>query len=81
MNVAFSSPCRHANGYFSCRLIRQMEESPQKKLFRFGVFEADQHTGELRKQGRRIPLQGQPFDILMMLLEQSGTLVTRTQIR
>jgi len=58
-----------------------MEESPQKKLFRFGVFEADQHTGELRKQGRRMPLQGQPFDILMMLLEQSGTLVTRTQIR
>ena len=58
-----------------------MEESPQKKLFRFGVFEADQRTGELRKQGRRMPLQGQPFDILIMLLEQSGHLVSRTQIR
>ncbi len=58
-----------------------MEESPQKKLFRFGVFEADQRTRELRKQGRRMPLQGQPFDILIMLLEQSGHLVSRTQIR
>jgi DNA-binding winged helix-turn-helix (wHTH) protein len=58
-----------------------MAESPQKKLFRFGVFEADGQTGELRKQGRRIPLPGQPFDILMMLLEQPGELVSRAQIR
>jgi DNA-binding winged helix-turn-helix (wHTH) protein len=58
-----------------------MEEIPQKKLFRFGIFEADQQTGELRKQGRRVPLQGQPFDILIMLLEQSGQLVSRAQIR
>jgi cholera toxin transcriptional activator len=58
-----------------------MAEFPQKKLFRFGVFEADGQTGELRKQGRRIPLPGQPFDILMMLLEQPGELVSRAQIR
>lgn len=58
-----------------------MEEIPQKKLFHFGVFEADQHTGELRKQGRRMPLQGQPFDVLIMLLEHPGQLVSRTQIR
>jgi DNA-binding winged helix-turn-helix (wHTH) protein len=58
-----------------------MGESPQKKLYRFGVFEADGQTGELRKQGRRLPLPGQPFDILMMLLEQPGELVSRTQIR
>jgi DNA-binding winged helix-turn-helix (wHTH) protein len=58
-----------------------MEESPQKKLFRFGVFEADGRTGELRKQGRRLPLPGQPFDLLMMLLEQPGELVSRSQIR
>src|SRR6478736_6297801 len=58
-----------------------MEEIPQKRLFRFGIFEADQQTGELRKQGRRVPLQGQPFDILIMLLEQPGQLVSRTQIR
>jgi len=58
-----------------------MEESPHKRLFRFGIFEADQQTGELRKQGRRVQLQGQPFDILIMLLEQPGELVSRTQIR
>lgn len=58
-----------------------MGESPQKKLFRFGVFEADGQTGELRKQGRRVPLPGQPFDILMLLLEQPGELVSRSQIR
>src|SRR5215467_11336188 len=58
-----------------------MAESPQKKLFRFGVFEADCETGELRKQGRRVPLPGQPYDILMMLLEQPGELVSRAQIR
>src|SRR5579864_3090046 len=58
-----------------------MEEIPRKHLFRFGVFEADQHTGELRKQGRRMQLQGQPFDILIMLLERPGELVSRTQIR
>jgi cholera toxin transcriptional activator len=58
-----------------------MEESPRKHLFRFGIFEADQQTGELRKQGRRMQLQGQPFDILIMLLERPGELVSRTQIR
>ena len=58
-----------------------MGESPQKKLYRFGVCEADGRTGELRKQGRRVPLPGQPFGILMMLLEQPGELVSRTQIR
>lgn len=58
-----------------------MEESQHKHLFRFGIFEADQHTGELRKQGRRMPLQGQPFDILLMLLERPGELVSRTEIR
>lgn len=58
-----------------------MEGIPQKMVFRFGVFEADRHTGELRKQGRRMPLQGQPFDILIMLLERPGELISRTQIR
>lgn len=54
---------------------------PQKKIFRFGVFEADQTTGELRKQGRRVQLQGQPFDVLIMLLERPGEVVSRAQIR
>jgi cholera toxin transcriptional activator len=58
-----------------------MEEVRPQRVFRFGVFEADSQTGELRKQGRRVPLQGQPFDILVMLLERPGELVSRTEIR
>lgn len=58
-----------------------MDEVPHKKRFRFGVFEADQATGELRKQGRRVQLQGQPFDILIMLLERSGEVVSRSSIQ
>jgi len=58
-----------------------MEETPHKRLFRFGTFEADPQSGELRKQGRRVQLQGQPFEILTMLLEQPGQVVSRAQIR
>ena len=58
-----------------------MAAIPQKNLYRFGVFEADQSSGELRKQGRRVPLQGQPFDILVMLLQQAGEVVSRAQIQ
>lgn len=50
-------------------------------IVRFGPFEADLHTRELRKQGIRIRLQEQPFQILAMLLERPGELVTRDEIR
>lgn len=59
----------------------EMDKTPRKPLFRFGIFEADQHTGEVRKQGRRVQLQEQPFEILIMLLERPGELISRTQIR
>ena len=57
-----------------------METNASRRLFRFGVFEADQKTEELRKQGRRLPLQGQPLQVLLMLLNRSGELVTRAEI-
>jgi TolB-like protein/DNA-binding winged helix-turn-helix (wHTH) protein len=50
-------------------------------LLRFGVFEADVHTGELMKQGKRIRLQEQPFQLLVMLLEKPGEVVTREELR
>ena len=50
-------------------------------LLRFGVFEADVHTGELTKQGKRIRLQEQPFQLLVMLLEKPGEVVTREELR
>ena len=48
---------------------------------RFGVFEADRQTDELRKNGLRVPLQGQPFQVLAILLERSSELVTREELR
>jgi TolB-like protein/DNA-binding winged helix-turn-helix (wHTH) protein/Flp pilus assembly protein TadD len=54
---------------------------PADTLLRFGAFEADVQTGELRKQGKRIRLQDQPFQLLVMLLEAPGQVVTREQLR
>ena len=42
------------------------------QLIRFGVFEVDLRTGELRKHGLRIKLRDQPFQILSLLLERPG---------
>src|SRR5882762_2878694 len=48
---------------------------------RFGIFEADLRTGELRKRGVRIRLQEQPFQVLAVLLTRPGELVTRDELR
>ncbi len=48
---------------------------------RFGPFELDSRSGELRTNGTRIKLQGQPISVLEILLETPGELVTREQIR
>ena len=51
------------------------------RIFRFGVFEADEAAGELRRQGLRVKLHSQPFQILLMLLERPAELVTRDEMR
>ena len=51
------------------------------RVVRFGVFEADLQTGQLHKNGVRVPLQGQPFQVCAILLEHSGELVTREELR
>lgn len=48
---------------------------------RFGAFELDFSSGELRKQGVRVRLQEQPLRILQMLLENPGRLITRDELR
>jgi TolB-like protein/DNA-binding winged helix-turn-helix (wHTH) protein/Tfp pilus assembly protein PilF len=48
---------------------------------RFGVFELDLRAGELRKHGLQVRLQEQPFQVLAMLLEHSGELVTREELQ
>ncbi|MGA9528817.1 MAG: winged helix-turn-helix domain-containing protein [Terriglobales bacterium] len=50
-------------------------------MLRFGVFEMDLLAGELRKNGRRIHLQEQPFQVLVTLLENAGQVVTRDYLR
>src|SRR5260370_20163507 len=51
------------------------------QTIRFGEFEADLHTGEIRKSGSRIKLQDQPFRVLQILLEHPGDLVTREELQ
>jgi len=51
------------------------------KIVRFGVFEADLVSGELRKNGVRVRLQEQPFQVLAALLENAGEMVTREDLR
>src|SRR6202051_1085214 len=53
------------------------ETHPLPELLRFGIFELDLRAGELRKNGLRVRLQGQPFRVLVMLLEHPGEIVTR----
>jgi Tol biopolymer transport system component/DNA-binding winged helix-turn-helix (wHTH) protein len=48
---------------------------------RFGVFELDPRAGELRKRGMKVRLQGQPVEILVMLLECPGEIVTREELQ
>src|SRR5687767_1979791 len=51
------------------------------RVVRFGVFELDPRTGELRKSGLRVSLQEQPLQVLTLLLERRGELVTREELR
>ena len=55
-------------------------ESPGTS-YRFGLFEVDSRTGELRKQGRRLKLRGRPFDMLVLLLARRGDVITREELR
>jgi cholera toxin transcriptional activator len=57
-----------------------MTNSGQARRYRFGAFEADASTGELRRQGTRIKLHAQPFQVLLMLLERPGQVLTREEI-
>ena len=51
------------------------------RIARFGVFELDINSGELRKSGIKLRLQGQPVQVLTLLLERAGDIVTREELR
>src|SRR5271168_4381375 len=55
--------------------------SNEARHLRFGVFEVDLSAGELRKNGTRIRLQEQPFQVLSALLQNAGQVVTRDELR
>jgi DNA-binding winged helix-turn-helix (wHTH) protein len=57
-----------------------MTDPRPARRYRFGAFEADAATGELRRQGIRIKLNAQPFQMLLMLLERPGELLSREEI-
>ena len=57
-----------------------MSDAAPPPRYRFGVFEADASTGELRRQGIRIKLNAQPFQVLLMLLGRPGEVLTREEI-
>jgi TolB-like protein/Tfp pilus assembly protein PilF len=54
---------------------------PTPLVFRFGRFELDLHARELRKDGVRTRLQDQPFELLTMLVERPGEILTREELR
>jgi len=69
----------------SARLAPVSAPSPnaarRSAIAHFGIFEADVETHELRKHGRRVRLQDQPFAVLAALLEHPGVVITREELR
>ena len=57
------------------------ETEPQVRLLRFGNFEVDLRSGELRKGGVKLKFGGQPFQVLSILLERPGEVVTREELQ
>jgi DNA-binding winged helix-turn-helix (wHTH) protein len=58
-----------------------MANPNDSQLIRFGLFEVDPRSGELRKNGARVKLQQQPFQMLVILLRRPGEIVTREELR
>src|SRR5580704_3630265 len=58
-----------------------MGPTAQRRIARFGVFEADFESRRLTKNGFRIRLQDKPFQLLVLLLERQGVVVTREELK
>jgi DNA-binding winged helix-turn-helix (wHTH) protein len=57
------------------------DDFPSQGVVRFDAYQVDLRTGELRKHGRKVRLAGRPFEILAVLLEQPGEMVTRKELQ
>lgn len=62
------------------KVVQPGSDSDPAVIVRFGPFELDLREGELRKEGRKIRLQAQPFQILRMLIESPGEVISREEI-
>jgi TolB-like protein/DNA-binding winged helix-turn-helix (wHTH) protein len=80
MSNGTTSPSRMGSGGTKLS-IAMHDKEPASRRLRFGVFIADVQAGELTKQGKRIRLQEQPFQLLVMLLQKPGEVVTREELR
>jgi TolB-like protein/DNA-binding winged helix-turn-helix (wHTH) protein/Flp pilus assembly protein TadD len=58
-----------------------MKAADKPRRIRFNAFDVDMRSGEVRKHGIRLKLHGQPFQVLSLLLERPGDLVTREELR
>jgi DNA-binding winged helix-turn-helix (wHTH) protein len=75
------SPDQFSISYTDLKAMTEDSTGPQSApRYRFGVFDVDAATGELRRQGLRVKLNTQPFQVLLMLLERPGQLLTREEI-
>jgi TolB-like protein/DNA-binding winged helix-turn-helix (wHTH) protein/tetratricopeptide (TPR) repeat protein len=63
------------------RLFERARATEATQLYRFGVFELDPHTTELRREGRRVKLQKKSFQLLLILLNRAGDVVPREELR
>jgi len=70
-------------GVILCSILDSLMEQSRRswRNVRFGVFETDLETGELRKHGLRLKLSEQPFQILALLLAKPGEIVSREELR
>jgi TolB-like protein/DNA-binding winged helix-turn-helix (wHTH) protein/Tfp pilus assembly protein PilF len=73
-------PIRSGNDVKLSYREESMASANDSRIIRFGLFEVDLRTGELRKNGVKIRLQQQPFQILVILLQHPGEIVTREEL-
>lgn len=73
-------PRREHSGQHERLGPRRISNPPSKRV-RFSVFEADLRSGELFRQGHKVKLRQQAFQVLALLLEHPGDLVTRDEMR
>src|SRR5688572_543192 len=62
------------------RLLVQSSPRTSREIYRFGDFELDVTAYELRRQGRRVRLERRPMDLLVLMVQRPGELLTRTEI-